>query len=86
MVIAKSPVLVNGVDRRQVVLNYNEKPGEFRIAVSSLHKDSGGLYEEDNSGLYTKDERRAQFLFIENWETLMNYGYMIDQDDIAEKV
>lgn len=86
MVIAKSPVLVNGVDRRQVVLNYNEKPGEFRIAVSSLYVDNGKLYEESGSGLYTKDERRAQYLFLENWETLHSCGYMIDQDDLAEKV
>jgi hypothetical protein len=86
MVIAKSPVLVNGPDRRQVVLNYNEKPGEFRIAVSSLYVDNGKLYEESGSGLYTKDERRAQYLFLENWETLHSCGYMIDQDDLAEKV
>jgi hypothetical protein len=83
MVIAKSPVLVNGPDRRQVVLNYNEKPGEFRIAVSSLYVQDGKTYEEDNSGLYTKDERRAQYLFLENWETLHSCGYMIDQDDLA---
>jgi hypothetical protein len=83
MVIAKSPVLVNGPDRRQVVLNYNEKPGEFRIAVSSLYVDNGKLYEDSGSGLYTKDERRAQHLFIQNWETLTDCGFMIDQDDLA---
>lgn len=86
MVIAKSPVLFNGKDRRQVVLNYNEKPGEFRIAVSSLYNDNGKLYEESGSGLYTRDERRAQILFIENWETLTDCGFMIDQDNLAEKV
>ena len=84
MIIAKSPVLTIGVDRRQVVLNYNEKPGEFRIAVSSLYVDNGSLYEESGSGLYTKDERRAQFLFIENWECLTDCGYMIDADVISK--
>ena len=82
MVIAKSPVLVCGPDRRQVVLNYNEKPGEFRIVVSSLYKDDRGVISEDGSGLYTKDERRAQFLFIENWECLTDNGYVIDTDTL----
>lgn len=86
MIIAKSPVLTNGVDRRQVVLNYNEKPGEFRIFVSSLYMDNGKVYEESGSGLYTKGERTAQILFIENWENLTDCGFMIDQDNLAEKV
>ena len=84
MLIAKSPVLVKGDDRRRVILNYNEKPGEFRIAVSSLYMNDGKLYEDSGNGLYTKDERRAQRLFIDNWETLTDYGFAIDQDDLAE--